>query len=155
MRAMLGKIKESVSPSAIPKWIRVAQREIGVHEITGGETKRIIEYHGATTLKATEDEIAWCSSFANWVFAQCGMERTHSAAARSWLGWGTRQKGFKKYAVVVFKRGNSAWQGHVAFAMEDLGDRVKVLGGNQSNQVCYATYPKASVLGYMWPDDAA
>jgi uncharacterized protein (TIGR02594 family) len=152
---MLAKIKESISPAPIPKWIRTAQREIGVREIRGGETKRIIEYHAATTLKATEDEISWCSSFVNWVFAECLMERTHSAAARSWLGWGKKQSGFRKYAVVVFKRGNSPWMGHVAFAMEDRGDFIQVLGGNQGDKVCYANYAKANVLGYFWPADAA
>lgn len=146
--------KEVVSPTPIPPWIRVAQREIGVKEVRGGENPRIIEYHAATTLKATEDEVAWCSSFVNWVCKQCHLERSHSAAARSWLGYGKALPGFKKYAIVVFKRGNSSWQGHVAFVMKDNGDgTIQVLGGNQSDQVCYANYSKASVLGYRWPED--
>lgn len=133
-----------------PDYIQIAEKEIGVHETRGGETKRILEYHAATKLKATEDEVSWCSSFVNWVMKQAGYEGTHSAAARSWLQFGS-SKTFEKFSIVVFKRGNSPWQGHVAFAIEDLGSHIRVLGGNQSDQVCYANYLKANVLGYVKP----
>lgn len=151
MMQIFSNIKEAISPSPIPPWIQVAKREIGVKEIRGGENPRIIEYHSTTALKASEDEVAWCSSFVNWVCKQCGLERSHSAAARSWLGYGTKLKGYKKYAIVVLKRGNSSWQGHVGFCVDDLGHSIRVLGGNQTNSVCYATFPKASVLAYIWP----
>lgn len=144
-------LNDELFPGPIPPWIRIAQREIGVHEWIGRENPRIIEYHKATTLRATEDEVAWCSSFMNWVMAQCNMERSHSAAARSWLGYGRRLTGFKKYSIVVLKRGNSSWQGHVAFAMELKNGYVYCLGGNQSNKVGYANYREADVLAYLWP----
>ena len=152
IRSMFENIKEAVSPSPIPPWIRVAQREVGVKEVRGGEHPRILEYHSKTSLKATEDEVSWCSSFVNWVMWKCGMERSGSAAARSWLGYGKTLPGFKKYAIVVFKRGNSSWKGHVAFALKDNGDgTIQCLGGNQSDSVCYSNYSKASVIGYRWP----
>lgn len=137
-----------------PKWIQVAKREIGVKEVPGdGDSPRIIEYHSATALKSTDDQVAWCSSFVNWVMRECNMERSNSAAARSWLGYGERLAGYRKYAIVVLKRGNSAWQGHVGFAINLKGDQIQVLGGNQNNQVCYAYYPKSSVLGFVWPSE--
>lgn len=134
-----------------PKWITIAKGEIGVKEKRGGENPRIIEYHKATSLKAGEDEIAWCSAFVNWVLKKSGYKGTNSAAARSWLKYGTVTKVFKANSIVVFKRGSSTWQGHVAFAIADKGTHIKVLGGNQSDQVCYALYPKAKILGYTWP----
>lgn len=150
--AKVEALNEALFPSPLPSWIQVAKREIGIKEIRGGEHPRIIEYHSKTTLQATEDEISWCSSFVNWVMWKCKMERSGSAAARSWLGYGKRLPGFKKYAIVVFKRGNSSWQGHVAFAIKDNGNgTIQVLGGNQSDQVCYANYLKTNVLGYVWP----
>jgi uncharacterized protein (TIGR02594 family) len=144
-------LNDELFPSPVPPWIRVAQREIGVKEVRGGENPRILEYHSTTTLKASEDEVAWCSSFVNWVCKKCKLERSHSAAARSWLGYGRRLPGYKKYAIVVFKRGNSSWQGHVGFAMDLKDGYVKCLGGNQGDRVSYANYPASSVLGYLWP----
>lgn len=150
---------ESSIPAEVPTgeeplWIQIAKKEIGVKEITGGETKRIIEYHATTTLKASEDEIPWCSSFMNWVMIQSGYSGTNSAAARSWLAFGRKSMTFKKYSIVVFKRGNNGWSGHVAFAMADLGGTIRCLGGNQSNSVNYSNYNKSDVLGYMWPTEA-
>lgn len=150
----LESLNEELFPSALPPWIRVAKQELGVKEFRGRENPRIIEYHSATALRATEDEVAWCSSFVNWVCRQCRLERSGSAAARSWLAYGETLPGFKKYAIVIMKRGNSSWQGHVGFAIDDLGESIRVLGGNQSDQVCYAIYPKSAVIGYRWPQPA-
>lgn len=147
----LYRLEADLFPPAIPVWIQVAKREIGVREVRGGENPRIIEYHSKTSLKATEDEVPWCSSFVNWVCWKCELERSGSAAARSWLGYGKRLPGFRKYAIVVLRRGNSSWQGHVGFAMADLGNRIQVLGGNQADKVGYANYPKSDVLSYLWP----
>ena len=145
------KDPETIDPvSGKPKWIVIAEKEVGVKERTGGENKRILEYHDATSLNASEDEIAWCSSFVNWVMRECGMERTNSAQARSWLQFKNDKK-FKKHAIVIFKRGNSKWQGHVGFALEDKGDAIRVLGGNQGNSVSISSYKKSDVLGYVWP----
>lgn len=136
---------------AKPDYMIVAERELGVKEVRGGENPRILEYHSATALKASEDEVAWCSSFVNWVMKQCGYEQSHSAAARSWLSVGTKLTKFEPNCIVVFKRGNSTWQGHVAFGVADLGTLIKCLGGNQSDSVSYANYHKADVLGYFRP----
>ena len=49
--------------------------------------------------------------------------------------------------VVVFKRGNSSWQGHVAFFVKDKGALIEVLGGNQSNAVNVKGYQASKLLG--------
>ena len=51
----------------------------------------------------------------------------------------------------VFKRGNSSWQGHVAFYLGETAGRIYVLGGNQSNSVSVTSYPKSKLLGYRTP----
>jgi hypothetical protein len=49
----------------------IATQELGVAEIYGDvHNKRILEYHQATRLKATTDEVAWCASFVNWCLWQ-------------------------------------------------------------------------------------
>ena len=74
-----------------PEWLQIARAEaqLGVKEDPrlGKQNKRIIEYHALTTLAATTDETAWCSSFVNWVLWQAGYVGTRSAAAKSWLTW--------------------------------------------------------------------
>lgn len=117
----------------------VARGELGTREIRGSQdSPRVLQYHQATTLKARNDETSWCSSFVNWTMKQSGIEGTHSAAARSWLGWGTAvpkdAAHVKPGDVIVFPRGNNPAQGHVAIVEAVLADgRVKVIGGNQGN----------------------
>lgn len=152
IRNLLYGIKEAVSPPPIPEWIQVAKREIGVREVDGaGSNGRIIEYDACTTLKSTDDSVPWCSAFMNWVMKRCQMERSHSAAARSWLGYGERLSGYRQYAIVVLRRGNSSWQGHVGFAMDRRAGRIQVLAGNQGDAVSYAWFPETQVLGFLWP----
>jgi uncharacterized protein (TIGR02594 family) len=149
-----GKDMDVLKTEQAPAWYQIAVAEIGVKEFRGSENPRIIEYHQCTSLKADEDEVAWCSAFVNWVFHQVGITGTNSASARSWLKWGKEVKVPYKGCVVVFSRGEP-WQGHVAFYVHEQGTTVGVLGGNQSDSVCVSYYPKSRVLGYREPDNSS
>ncbi len=140
-------------PSATP-WVDVAKAEIGVKEVAGSKhNPRIVEYHQTTSLKAKDDETAWCSSFANWVMKQAGETGTNSAAARSWLNWGKKIDKPVPGAIVVFWRGSpTGTQGHVGFYMGEEGNNILVLGGNQSNGVNISKYSKSQLLGYRMPN---
>ena len=137
-----------------PAWYVLAMSEIGVVETYGSKhTPRILEYHKATSLKATTDEVAWCASFVSWCLEKAGVPSTRSAAARSYLKWGKPLTIPRRGCVVVFKRGNSSWQGHVGFFVEETTDgKIVVLGGNQSNSVRTSRYSKKDLLGYRWPE---
>ena len=141
------KLEKDINSSAnnsLPKWYLIAKREleIGVEEVKGKEhNPRILEYHQATTLKATDDETAWCSSFVNWCVKMSGHKGTKSASARSWLKWGKPLKEPKEGCIVILKRGNSSWQGHVGFYVGTSGSHILILGGNQGNEVNISSYP--------------
>lgn len=137
--------------SELPRWLHIASQELGISEIVGlDHNKRILDYHSATSLKAQSDEIAWCSSFVNWVMKQSMIKGTYSAAARSWLSWGY-ECGPTPGCIVVLKRGQSETQGHVGFLVDHDDAFVHLLGGNQKNKVCVAKYAKHDVLSYRWP----
>ena len=136
-----------------PKWLSVAEEELGTKEIAGPKSNpKIDAYAVCTTLKATSDEIAWCSSFVNWCMAQAGEMYTKSAAARSWLDFGLVLDTPRVGCIVILKRGNNPQSGHVGFYIGELaGGWIKVLGGNQSDQVKYSNFHASEVLGYRWP----
>lgn len=135
-----------------PAWLLAAEREIGIKEISGPkDNARIVEYAACTSLKADDDETPWCSSFINWCFQAVDLVGTDSAAARSWLKWGTGIEKPVEGCVVVLKRGAPP-SGHVALYIRDKDkDHITCLGGNQGNQVKFSHYPKSDVLGYRWP----
>jgi uncharacterized protein (TIGR02594 family) len=141
-------------------WYQVALEELahGVVEESGNaDNPRIIEYHSTTTLKATNDETAWCSSFVNWCMIQARFKGTDSAGARSWLDWkdGKKLPAPRLGCVVVYKRGTQPWQGHVGFYADESDGFVQTLGGNQGNRVSIQAYRKDRVLGYRWPKSAS
>jgi len=134
----------------------IAFREIGIKEIKGNEhNARILEYHKATSLGAGTDEIAWCSSFINWCVKQAGLKGTNSAAARSWIKWGKEIETPVKGCIVVLRRGNNPTQGHVGlYLCEESGtNKIRLLGGNQSDCVNIQFYNKSDVLSYRVPNE--
>ncbi len=136
-----------------PRWLRIAEREIGVKVFAqGASNPRITEYHSATNIAGYDDKAAWCSSFVNWVFRKSQIDGTGSALARSWLEWGLAIREPVLGCVVVLEReAADSWQGHVGFFFRVENDSIFLLGGNQLDQVCEHSYPLSSVLGFRWP----
>lgn len=95
------------------------------------------------------DSISWCSLFAACVAMKAGCTRSESLMARSWLkiGLGTDEPEIGDVVVLWRDAINSPF-GHVGFFIRFKDDRVFILGGNQSDQVNIAAYPKLQVLGY-------
>lgn len=93
---------------------------------------------------------AWCAAFVNTCEALVGNPGTKKLNARSFISYGQYidPKDAKEGDIVVFKRGNSAWEGHVAYFVKyiDEGKGMTILGGNQSDMVCYENHDSASLL---------
>ena len=139
-------VEESINLKAY----RLALKELGQAEIPGEkDNPRIVLYHSYTQGKADSDEVAWCSAFMNYCIVEAGGVGTGSALARSWLRWGKAVGKPQLGDIVIFSSSRGPWAGHVGFFCEDLGDSILVLGGNQSNKVSFAPYPKSRLLGYQ------
>jgi uncharacterized protein (TIGR02594 family) len=136
-----------------PKWYAVAWAERGVKEVVGaGDNPRIEEYQSADSLNASDDEVPWCSSFVNWAMKQAGVPRTKSAAARSWLTWGRKIDRPVRGCVTIFTRPGHPGSGHVALFVSHEGSTIRVLGGNQENQVKISHYKAERLLGFRMPE---
>lgn len=149
------KPSDPVVLSLSQKAYAIAKKELGVEETPGDRNnKRILQYHQATELEASEDSVPWCSAFMNWCIQggddKDGGKGTRDAMARSWLNWGQKVAVPQEGDTVIFSsptRGSES--GHVAFFVaKSFPGFIKVLGGNQSDSVCYENYPTALVLGY-------
>lgn len=140
----------------VPPWLAwwLVELSKNIKEVPGTEASgRIISYHNHTTLKATSDEVAWCSAAMCCCFDELGLASTRSAAARSWLGYGVKLKAFKLGAIAVFERGpTESLAGHVAIALSEDNNLVQVIGGNQGNAISIAKFPKSKLIAYMWPE---
>lgn len=136
----------------------LAKAEIGTVEWTDGNNPKVVAYFkdsGNPGVK--DDETAWCAAFVGAMLRRAGMKSTGALNARSYLDWGTPvdRKDAQPGDVVIFKRGNSSWQGHVAFFVKDRGALLDVLGGNQSNAVNIKGYSAKGLLGIRRATGAA
>ena len=99
-----------------------------------------------------DSKTAWCSCYANFKIQQQGGRGTRSAAARSWLRWGYECEPHKG-CIVILKRGNSVWEGHVGFLWDFNDKYVMILGGNQGNDVNVIKFHRSDVLGFRTSKD--
>lgn len=133
----------------------MARKDLGLAEVPGkGNNPRILEIIRKALPDAEDDStIAWCGIVVGeWVRSLGLTPPKGYPGARRWLDFGKKvldpQVGD---VVVMWRESPQSWKGHVGLYAGARGDQVKVLGGNQSNRVSEAWYPKERVLGYRRP----
>lgn len=143
---------ESLSLEGAP-WMQVAFNEIGYFEVEGTSSSSRVATYNASIGLPEDDAIPWNSSFVNWVMGQAGISGTGSGRARSWLDWGVGLDEPKLGAIVVFSvpSDTQGIMGHVGFFIDATKDQVRVLGGNQGNEVSVRSLPKGRMLAVRWP----
>jgi len=135
---------------AEPKWLQIARMELGEHEVKGGvHNDRIVEYHSFTSLSANEDEVPWCAAFVCWCLAKAGYQHTNSAAAKSYIGYGTASPTWREVGsiVVLSREGGN----HVGFLVGHTENTLTLLGGNQGDAVSIKTFPLSRLKDIRWP----
>jgi uncharacterized protein (TIGR02594 family) len=134
----------------------IARSYLGTKEIKGSaDNPKIMEMYRTVGHDWVEhDEVAWCAAFVGHCLEKAGFASTRKLNARSYLTWGEKVAGLEQARegdVVIFTRGTSSATGHVAFFLKTVGSQVEVLGGNQSDGVTIARYPKSRLLGIRRP----
>jgi uncharacterized protein (TIGR02594 family) len=136
------------------KVITEGLKRIGIKEFPGksNNSPTILSYLKQLIVWANNDEISWCSAFANdvikTVFALDKVEGI-DATARSWMNYGTATDTPSIGDIVIFWRESpDSWKGHVGFYVRENDKYVWVLGGNQGDSVSISPYEKARVLSY-------
>lgn len=147
LKSWLTKSPKSESKSPVD----YAMDDLGTWEWSDGHNPKVVQYFadvGHAWVK--DDETAWCAAFVGAMLKKGGVEGTGKLNARSYLDWGkpVELDQAKKGDIVVFSRGDpNGWQGHVGFYMGQTPRYIKVLGGNQNNQVNITSYSKNKLLG--------
>ena len=137
--------------ATVPAYFITALGEYGVKEIAGtGTNPRIAEYLKTCNVPPQGgDETPWCSAFVNWCMVRSGYRGTGSAAARSWLTWGSKVLVPQVGTVTVLWRDDpKSGKGHVGLYVRREDAQVWLLSGNQMNQVCISPYPVNRILDF-------
>lgn len=141
-------------PSDAPPWFVSMHADIGTREVTGKRhnPKVVAYFRDAGFAGIKDDETAWCAACVNAHLERNGITGSKSLAARSFEKWGKALDKPRLGCVVPLWRGSkTGWQGHVGLYVGETKTHVLLLGGNQSDSVNVAKFPKSRVLGYRWP----
>ena len=131
------------------KALLIALEEYGTKEVAGDKhNPQILKYHQATDLRASADEVPWCSAFVNWIMKEAGIKGTNKANARSWAAWGEEGEGLKGEVAVLWRESPEGTLGHVGLVVKRTEHGVWLLGGNQGDMVNISFFPKDRVLSY-------
>ena len=113
----------------------------------------IVGFYKTTTLKdkyvlSKGDTIHWCAAFLNWCLGAAGCATTASASSGSFRSHGQKTTTPVPGDVVVFKHAKadlaSQGRGHVGLFAGMDGERIRVLGGNQSAGRRYSSINESS-----------
>lgn len=138
-------------------WMEVAVHLLGTREVKGPQhSAAILRMWESIKAPFRDDEVPWCAAFVGHCLEAREFPSTRSAAARSYVKWGTEVVGPYSAAygaVVILNRPGNSWSGHVAFltGYDARAEVFQLLGGNQDNQVKYSEYPASRVVDVRWP----
>lgn len=88
---------------------------------------------------------SWCAASMNAAERAAGKPGNSHLNAQSFRTYGTKVEldDAQEGDIVVFHFPfDQPWQGHVTYfvSWDDVDNKVKCIGGNQSNMICYAEY---------------
>lgn len=142
-----GDKEEVMIPRKKSSPFEIGQLQLGQHELKGEKDNPVIvEYFKATSYHATDDETPWCSAVHCWVHEEAGVGHTKSAAALSWLDWGTPLEKPEKNCTIIADHGNG--RGHVGFYIGETETTYLIMGGNQGDEYNVIHYSKATPKGW-------
>ena len=128
----------------------IAKSLLGVKERPGREHEPMVQAMLACCSPRSTpyaDEVPWCSAFISFCAMLARHERSRSLRARSWLKIGQRVDDVRVGDIAILSRPPNPRSGHVGFVHGVEGERVILLGGNQSNAVTLARFVKRRVVG--------
>lgn len=132
-----------------------AKAQVGTLEWKEGSNPKIKKmFADAGHPEVIDDDVAWCAAFVGSVLKNTGYGNTGSLAARSYLQYGKRVvvEDIQPGDIVIWKRGDSPWQGHVEIVAKKRGMFLDVIGGNVANQVkLYSRSIDKNLLGVVRP----
>lgn len=142
-----------------PTWLAHARAQLGVKEVAGPKSSpTVLDYYArAAHPEIKDDAVPWCAAFVGAMLKDAGVKPSGSLAARSYEAWGQPLPGGKPVlgCVGVKKRAGGGWTGHVGFVVGATADRVFMLGGNQSDAVTIASFPRKDFTAFRWPANVA
>lgn len=139
----------------IPQWLTWARGEIGTREVVGSQhNPRVLEYWrlGRVALTVNDDETPWCAAFVCAALESSSVRSPRTPRARGFAAGPTLAPCDARLgAIVVLSSDRGPASGHVGILTGIGSGTLVLLGGNQGNRVCEASFSSSKLIAMMWP----
>lgn len=148
--------KKETNPSArppdqiMPPWMAEMHRRMGLHEVRDNAALsrwlRIGKYLG------NPKNLPWCGDAVETCIVKTLPDEAvpnNPFWAQAWRNFGLDTNGVKVGAIGVIRWSSRA--GHVGIVADWTRNKVTLLGGNQSNRINLASFPRHKFIAFRWP----
>lgn len=142
----------AVEPPAetMPPWMAEMHRRMGLHEVR--DKAKLIDFLKIGKFLGDPSSLPWCGDMVESCIAKTlpsELLPSNPFFAQNWSKFGRDTGSPIVGAVGVIKW--SASSGHVGFVAGVDGTKVVLLGGNQSNAITLASFPRSKFIAFRWP----
>ncbi|WP_194791892.1 TIGR02594 family protein [Pseudomonas sp. UFMG81] len=156
-KALFGDSK-LVSASPLLPWLAEAEQLLGTKEVRGDRNNPVIlNWADDLDIHYSGDEVPWCGLFVGHCIAATMVDEIlpgNPLGARQWERFGDPIEPRLGAIMVFWRVSKTAGLGHVGFYTGEDETAYRILGGNQSDKVCFTWVSKDRFLRARWPRTA-
>lgn len=145
-----GVVSVAAPVETMPPWMAELNRKAGLHEVKNNSS--LIDFLKIGRYLGNPKDLPWCGDAVESVIAKTlPTEKLPSNPffAQNWAKFGQDAGGPIVGSIGVIKW--SPTSGHVGIVAGVDGNRVNMLGGNQSNAINVSSFPRDKFIAFRWP----
>jgi uncharacterized protein (TIGR02594 family) len=134
----------------MPPWMAEMNRRSGLHEVRDKRT--LIDFLKVGRFLGDPGNLPWCGDAVESCIAKVLTTEplpSNPFWAQAWASFGIDAGGPAVGSIGVIRW--NAKSGHVGIVAGVDGDRVNLLGGNQSNSINIASFARSKFVAFRWP----
>lgn len=152
LRSEPGKPSQRVAAPAegLPPWMAEMHRRMGLNEVR--DNAALTAFLKLGRFLGNPKDLPWCGDAVESCVAKTLPREplpSNPFWAQAWRNFGVDAGGPVVGAIGVIRWSGSS--GHVGFVAGVSGDRVNLLGGNQSNAINVSSFPRDKFIAFRWP----
>lgn len=134
----------------MPPWMAEMHHRMGLHEVR--DKSKLIEFLKIGKFLGDPSRLPWCGDMVESCIAKVLPAEPLPANpffAQNWKSFGNNLSSPLVGSIGVIRW--TATSGHVGFVAGTEGTNVVLLGGNQSNAITLASFPREKFIAFRWP----
>ncbi|MCG7373997.1 TIGR02594 family protein [Pseudomonas luteola] len=155
----LQRFQPALAFTIVLPWFEEANRLIGTEEVLGKRSNPVIlDWADRMSIDYAGDHEPWCGLFvAHCIGSTMTSEPliSHPLRARAWAKAGMPSEPGVGAIMIFWRESEESEKGHVGFYSGEDSDSYRILGGNQSEKVCFTWIHRSRLLACRWPHTGA